>query len=224
MLKSFYIFSFLLFSTSLVFAQAGFKGGLMAGFVSSDIVGMDTLDHDEDFKKAGFVAGATLNLPLSEKNSVQMELTYIQKGYYLPPLSLDSSGNSANNGYFYKLSLDYIEVPILFKHKAHFTIGKKTIDKFEWELGLSFARLVRHLEKDAFSGNIPSSNIIKDNYSAHIGLSYFFTPKFSFNIRFANSLNPIRPRSAIPASSAYLYLLNRGTNTVLAYTLRYSFL
>src|ERR1035437_2160029 len=70
-----------------------FKPGLIAGFVTSDMVGVDPLDND--FHKAGFTRGALFNTKLSDKNSIQFEILYVQKGSLQP-------GDSLNNYNFFK--------------------------------------------------------------------------------------------------------------------------
>ena len=53
-----------------------FKGGMMFGFVSSQVAG----DGYSGFHKAGLSGGFFVSLDLNPTSSLQMELHYIQKG------------------------------------------------------------------------------------------------------------------------------------------------
>ncbi|MGZ6413452.1 MAG: outer membrane beta-barrel protein [Bacteroidia bacterium] len=123
------VFVFLLFTSAGIFAQQRFVPGLLVGLDATDIVGMDP--RDTDYHKAGFLAGGLVSTKLSEKNSLQFEIRYIQKGSTQP-------ADSSNNYIFRKFSFDYVEVPLILKHKIKFNINKKPVDRFFIEAGLSY--------------------------------------------------------------------------------------
>ena len=119
-------FAFLLFTSTKSFAQT-FVPGLIAGADATDIVGMDP--RDTDFGKGGFVLGGLISTKLSEKNSLQFEITYIQKGS-------TQKADSSNNYVFKRLRFDYVEVPLMLRHNIKFNINKKPVDRFYFEIGL----------------------------------------------------------------------------------------
>jgi outer membrane protein with beta-barrel domain len=205
------IFAFLLLSSAKIFAQR-FVPGIIAGADATDIVGLDP--RDTDFHKGGFVVGGLLSTKLSEKNSLHFEITYIQKGSTQP-------ADSSNNYVFTRLRFDYVEIPVILKHKIKFNINKKPIDKFYFELGPSYGRLVRMNIND--NGNIfTEGNFRKNEFSIHVGVGFSITNNLSFNIRYSNSILPvfIHPEQL---NSFFWYTFNKGDNVGFLFTLRYMF-
>ena len=66
------------------------------------------------FNKAGLVFGGFTNRILSNRNSLQLEIVYIQKGSRNPDIINEESENY-NKPY---INLSYIEIPILLKLKS----------------------------------------------------------------------------------------------------------
>lgn len=96
-------------------AQTGLKLGLKGGFNGATFSGTDAKGTQY---KAGFAAGGLINYGFTDHVSVQGELMYSQKGAsqdgatYLSGTTVKTDGTD-------KITLGYIDVPILFKY----TIG-----------------------------------------------------------------------------------------------------
>ena len=190
----------IMFSCNLVFSQ-NIKGGLIAGISTSQVSG----DNLGGFDKAGFTAGALAKTTLSEKLDFEIELLYVQKG------SKKNINPDKNDYVYYKLQLNYVEVPIMIKYKFS--------DKWIFDAGLSYGRLVHSSEEDEY-GEFPESiPFKKDEFSVNGGLNYFIFKNIVMNWRLSQSVLPIRPHS-----SGAQYRLNRGQfNTVLMFLLKYEF-
>ncbi|MBI3500966.1 MAG: PorT family protein [Bacteroidetes bacterium] len=202
-------------------AQSTFRAGLAAGLVSSDVVGIDP--YDTDYSKLGFTAGGFSNLKLSERNSLQFEILYVQKGSLQP---LDTANN---NYYFYKLKLNYAEVPLLFIHRFKIAMMKKEAFPLGFEIGPSFG-IRTSIRQDGIAyqngyyltGVYDYTQFRKTEVAANIGISYYFTKNFLFNVRYSNSIIPVI-RHAIPLNTFFWYAFNKGDNTLVSFTFRLLF-
>ncbi|MEI6123697.1 MAG: porin family protein [Bacteroidota bacterium] len=153
-----------------------FKAGVFAGIAASQISG----DNLSGFNKPGLFAGVFTNIFFKEKYGLQLELYYIQKG----------SRKVAKNGNLdtYKLNLQYIEMPLLFK----WNFAKR----FYLEVGPALGVLMKTsgVEKD-YGGVIPNSKIQEFNrfdYCVVGGLGIHINKHFKVNIRGENSFIPVR--------------------------------
>ena len=211
-------FIFLAFILSLAFSPARaqtFRAGFTLGADATDINGMDTRDHDNDFNKLGYTFGGIVNSTLDKKNMFQMEINYIKKGTMQKP-------DSMNNGY-YKLALDYVEIPFLLRHRMHFNLAKKPVDGFDWELGASVGRMVRSTWiRDNYQYDVDLTRINKTDVSIFIGLNYGFSSHAFLSFRYSNSVIPAVKHDAIPG---YLlpYTFNIGNNMVFQMALKFIF-
>jgi len=195
-----------------------FAVGLSLGPVVSDVQGADTRDYDNDFYKVGFTAGAFVNRKMGRKNTLQLEINYVQKGTEQLP-------DSTNNGYF-KLTLNYMEVPLLLRHRIRFNLNKEFYNNFEWELGASGGYLFSYSYVNS-GYNIPlePNTLNKIDVSLLGGINYRFPSGFYFGVRFSNSFIPVIKHSAIPtqAFSAYPFSFNNGDNMAYQFCLKYVF-
>jgi len=188
-----------------------FGAGIFAGLAHTDVIGVDP--YDEDFLKVGVLGGAFVNLPVSEKSVLQMEIMYIQKGTLQP-------ADSTNYSTYYKMKLDYIEVPLLIKRRIHFTIREKPIDKFEIEGGFSFGALLHVTQLDQYGVFPDAKPFGKVDASIQLGAAYYFTKHIALDLRFSNSVIPFRKNVT---RGAIYWFNNDEYNTVLSYSLRYIF-
>ena len=104
-----------------------FQGELIGGMNLSQVDG----DEVFGFKKVGINVGVGVIMPINEKFSISMEVLYSQKGasqkaQYVQDstiVSMDSTKALCNGAY--NLTLDYVEVPLLFMYneKDIFTVG-----------------------------------------------------------------------------------------------------
>jgi hypothetical protein len=194
----FYIFTFFIAST--IFAQ-DFHGGVLGGLSTSEVSG----DRLQGPHKAGLYLGAFVNRYFSQRSSIQMELDYIQKGSRENP--------TEENGYqSYLLRLNYIELPLHYKYDFH---PKGTL-----ETGLSLGVLVHNYEEANESTDVAGKDDFETlDLSFNIGAYYTLIENLRINIRYSNSLLPIRPHAGGAS-----YHLNQGQyNEVLSFVLYYEF-
>ncbi len=209
--------TFLLFLLVVNLMQAQrFRVGFTGGLCVTDIDGADTRDSDNDFHKPGFTVGGILNMPLNEKRSFQFEINYIQKGSTMPPDSL-------NNGY-YKIALDYVEMPFLIKQRVKFNLRKKPVTQLDLEGGVSVGRMIRHNVTGSTNyGIISSDNLFnKTDLSLLFGADYNFSKNFYFCVRYSNSVIPSIKRNA-PNLNFITYTFNRGNNMVWQFSFKFLF-
>ena len=203
-------FLFVLFVFDAARAQR-FRAGFAAGPVIAEINGARARVC---LNKLGFTLGGIVNSALNEKNTLQLEINYIQKGTLQRP-------DSNNNGHF-KISLDYIEIPLLLKHRTHFSIAKKTVDKFDLEIGASFGRLVRVKELLDNSPLSSSPKFNKTDVSVFAGLDYNIVPSVYLCLRYSNSVIPVLNKSFLPAY-LFRYSYNKGNNMVFQFAFKFVF-
>lgn len=164
-------------STFLGTAQ-NFKGGIHAGFTASQMSGDDL----SGFHKLGAYAGGFVNWRFIQNDhwALQPEINFIMKGSstFLRPNKDGSIGNK------YVLSLYFIEVPLL----AKYTLTKG----LEIAVGPAFDVLLHGVEKDA-NGTIPARQPFRSlGLTGIAGLSYTFQQHFGIDLRYGNSLIPLR--------------------------------
>jgi hypothetical protein len=183
------------------FAQE-FNGGVNAGLSTSEISG----DYITGPSKAGLFAGVFTNLYVSAKSSLELELNYVQKGSRKNPDSTDFTK--------YLLRLHYIELQFLYKYD---------LKKLTFEAGPSLGYLMHSYEyyENGYSYYEQTDEGFNPlDFSFALGLSYAFTEKLQFNIRYSNTLFfPVTDRP-----SGNTYFLRQGQyNEVLSFTLHYTF-
>lgn len=187
-------------SISGSFAQ-DFHGGVLAGLASSEVSG----DRLQGPHKAGLYFGGFVNRYISQRSSFQMELDYIQKGSRENP--------TEKNGYYsYLLRLNYIEIPVSYKYDFH---PKGTL-----ETGLSLGVLVNYYEEaNGYEQVAGAGDFETLDLSFNIGAYYTLVDNLRINIRYSNSILPIRPHAG-----GNSYMLNQGQyNEVLSFVLFYEF-
>ena len=216
------ILSILIALTCTVCIAQKFKGGIIAGLASTDVKGTDP--QDVDFNKVGVTIGVFTALPISEKSGFRMEMSFIQKGSYIPPIfKADTVANGPDTSL--KLRLHYVEIPLLYYHNFKFNVGSKTIDRFGFEIGPSIGFLVSSKVNINQMGFTPISGTPYKSYdiSAAFGLTYRISDNLRFHIRYENSILPIHKHPS-GAMSYYNFHFNIGeTNMVIAYMLSWTF-
>ena len=210
------LFAIMIFQCKNSAAQI-FKPGLILGLAATNVDGIDQRDNDNDFNKAGFTAGGLLNAKLSEKNSLQFEILYTQKGSLQKP---DSLGNG-----YYKLNLNYVEIPLMFKHKIVFNVRKKKITNFYFELGPSYGRLVQVKQEGTYNyGSAYDNNFKSDEIAMNLGVGCRIVNNLFLNVRYCNSLaSVVKQNTTIGLNGFFWYEVNKGANLEWAFTLRYIF-
>lgn len=180
----------------LTLSSQEFNGGLIGGISASEISG----DRLEGPNKAGVYAGGFVNRYFTPKSSAQMELNFVQKGSRQNP-------DSTNNYSFYLLRINYVELFTHYKWDFHHL--------FTLEVGPSLGVLISQYEEADYQLLDNPFNLF--DLSLNIGLFYHFNPRWSFNIRYSNSILPVRPHSG-----GTTYKFNQGQyNEVLSFTFHY---
>lgn len=196
------IFPFLLFISfaSCTSAQT-FSAHILAGVATSQVSG----DQLAGFNKAGLMAGAGINAAISKKLDFGFEIYYIQKG------SLKQSNIDKGDLEYYRLRLNYMEIPLLLEYHLS--------DRLGIELGPSVGVLIGSREEDQ-NGELPGQPpFIKYDIGVGGGLAYHFTGNWGLHLRGEQSVAPVREHS-----SKTVYRLNRGQyNSVLLFALFYQF-
>jgi hypothetical protein len=161
-------------------SKRNFKGGIVAGGVTSQISG----DGLGGWDKFGITAGAWVRVPFSERTSATMSMKYINKGSRTKPDTLNF------NTFAYQLN--YIEVPIWFSYAP----SKKDLDK----LLINFGPYAGYLfnQKIISNGfdyevNPPFESI---DIGLELGVSFWVTPKFCVSFMGSSSVLPTRPNPA----------------------------
>lgn len=154
------------------YSQVGFKGGLTFGAVTSQVHG----DGIAGFYKVGISAGALVELKFSERLGARMEILYTPKGSRSRPDSLNQN--------YYKLSLQYIEIPLSLNFNY---------DKFQFDFGPYVGLLIR--QREFFSPGLaftvsPPYNPV--DLGGHIGCRYMLGEKWFAHARYSQSILPIR--------------------------------
>jgi hypothetical protein len=189
----------LLFS-NLIFSQR-FKAGIIGGLTTSQVSG----DQLTGFNKSGFEFGGLVSAPLSQKFDLSFQIVFIQKGSK-KPINADQ-----NDFTYYRMSLNYIEVPVLFRYNFS--------KKIQFEAGPTFGKLISSKEEDAY-GEIPAPKEFKSfELGAMFGMSYMLFNNFYLNLEGSNSLLPIRD-----AGIEGGYKVGRDQfNSVLMFSFKYIF-
>jgi hypothetical protein len=162
----------LLIGISLFSYSQQFEGGVLLGFTGSQIDG----DGRAGYNKLGLEGGGFVRRQFSKRFAWQMELKYIGKGATQP--------TNPDNPTIYNVSLHYIELPLLLQ----FRISEKT----SVEAGIAAAYLFSSSNDLGLGPEAPNPPFNKYDFPWIGGISYFFTDKFSVNVKFSYSIVPIR--------------------------------
>lgn len=203
MKKRYTVFLACFFMTIFAFfgpAQAQrFKGGIVAGLAATQVKGDGLAGPD----KAGIVAGPYVNLELSRKSSLQLQLEYFQKGSRANP-------DSTNNFQSYLLRLNYLQIPVMYQYKYN--------EDFGFESGLSYGVLIYEYEEingyTTFTSQYPFE---KRDLSFHFGAQWYLTDRLTAEFEFSHSLLYIRRQT-----KGVTWFFNKGQyNHVLLLALQY---
>ncbi len=152
-----------------------FHGGLMAGVAGTQVDG----DSFSGYDKAGIFAGGFVNYDLGPASTLQLELTYFQKGSRVNP-------DSANDYRQYIFRANYIEMPVLYIHK---------FGKFRVSAGPSAGFLVGHYEEaqyDIRSDDEDYNRPARVTLQVNVGIQFFFAEHWGADFRTNQSILNIR--------------------------------
>ena len=192
-----------------------FRVGLSAGGNITDIDGTDLIDPDNDFQKIGLAVGGFVNTKLNDKNILQLEINYTQKGGSQP-------FDSTNNNDYYTVILNYIDVAFTLRHRIHININKKPFNKFDIEGGVSVGRLI--YSQYTVRSFVTPIDLNSTDVGLFIGTAYNFSENFCLDFRYYNSLIPsIKPDAQNNSQFLYYGSWNRGNNLVFQLSLKVTF-
>ncbi len=162
------------FGFANIHAQDGIKFGAKAGVNFAKLTGDDLEDADG---RTGFHVGGLVEIPISEKFSVQPELVYSQQG-------LQYKDTFEGFTYEQKWKLDYINIPVM----AKFYVA----DGFAIEFGPQFGFIMNAKSESSVGDNSQEFDIKDDvagfDFSAGAGVSYklpnglFFQGRYMFGL------------------------------------------
>ena len=171
-----------------------FQGGFLFGMNTSQISG----DNLCGFYKLSPTLGSFVRMKFGEKSSIQMELDYLGKGAHKNIKPKDSIST------IYNLRLHYIELPLVFQYNYNSNLNL--------EVGPSLGVFFWSREEDNYgdmSGIYSSREQFKPfDLSFTVGGTWMINEKWSFNIRFANSIFPVRDHDQNTS-----FRLNKGQYT-----------
>tara|TARA_B110000003_G_scaffold40518_1_gene37518 strand:- start:3912 stop:4505 length:594 start_codon:yes stop_codon:yes gene_type:complete len=157
-----------------IFAQK-FEAGFVGGFSASQISG----DGLAGFDKGGARLGAYISYPLKNKRiNFEVGMQYLQKG------SKEPSGERGISNY--NMNLHYVEVP--------FTVNYSLKSGLLLETGIGAGVLVNYTEENA-NGTLlgESPNTLALDFLC--GIQYQVFEQLKINVRYGNSITPIRKES-----------------------------
>ncbi|MGG5207583.1 porin family protein [Chryseobacterium sp. MIQD13] len=177
----------------------GVKAGLNASTLTQSD---DSYDYNSNEKmKAGFHAGVFANIPVAEKFSIQPELLFSQLGSKLTDrYSYYSGSYGFTQEYDYKLTLNYITLPVMVQYNI--------LPQLYVEAGPEFGLLLSGKSKgdetyteisgnsistthESFSNKVPMELYNKFNFGIGIGAGYYFTQNLAATARFTAGITNI---------------------------------
>ena len=149
----------------------GFGGGLYAGISTTQVTG----DGIGGFNKVGAWAGAFTDYRFTPRSTLQMEISFIQKGSRQAP-------NVKNDGILYVHNQNILEIPVLYKWYG--------IKNMSIEMGLQAGIILSTVERGNTIPTTTNNPLFKPaEFSGAAGLSYYFWKgKVEVNMRYSNSI------------------------------------
>ncbi len=204
-------FSLIILVLNLVFLSGvsaqQFNGGIIGGISASEIMG----DQLHGPNKLGAYAGVFANIYITDRSALQMELDFVQKGSRKVPGAADTIPNQV---YDYKLVLNYINVPFLYRYDWTKYISVEVGPSFSFLL--NSYEMVNGWENDDVNGG--DFNFL--DFGIDVGASFRFLLNWELNVRYSNTffLTPVRAHAGNTQT-----FFNRGQlNEVLSFTLHYT--
>ncbi len=168
-------FILLCFNFSSSNAQSQLYAGLKAGLNKCDVIN----DGHTGYYKTGFNAGIFIRLRIAKKWTSQFEIIYSGKGCHYN--YKDKTYPIADH---YLIRLYYIDFPLLFQYH------QKKIS-YELGVGLGYLREQREYEQGRSLHDV-KNRFNKTEETCMVGMSYAFNNNFGIDLRYSNSVLPIR--------------------------------
>ena len=186
------------------YSQAQRFDGYIEGGISTSQISGDALSG---FDKAGFMVGVGVVTSISKNNKTMMgmEIYDIQKGSRKP--SRLDKGDPA----FYRLRLNYVEIPLYLKYAAN--------DHFQFFIGGALGVLTGSNEENENGKVAYQVPFNKFDVSVTGGLEYLLSANWRMGIRLIQSVTPVRDFSG----NAQTFFNNGQYNNVVAFAVSYLF-
>lgn len=181
-----------------------FEGGLYVGMTASQVDG----DNLQGFDMPGANLGFLTKIQIGDKSDLKFELAFIQKGSRIPP-------NDSNQTSFYKLRLNYIEIPLIYEYHWN---------DLSFEIGLGADILVNKKEEDINGPRDSNLDYYRLSMVGIFGVSYYFSDQWAITLRTNNSITNItNGRGTTVSDRASLIGPYGQRNDVLSFALVYYF-
>mgnify|MGYP000031676051 CR=1 FL=1 len=165
---------FLCFMSTYTSAQT-FKAAVIGGFNLSQIDG----DRLGGFHKIGVNTGVKAAAVLSDRWQLSIEMLYVQQGS-------SRSKTDSPLSMFDRINLNLVEAPIMLSFSDW---------KVQAEAGISYSNIIDYKAISIIGDDITDQEIYKSNiFTGILGASYFFTDKWTLNIRWSKSLASFQDR------------------------------
>jgi hypothetical protein len=187
MKKIYILMAFAMLSLPFVSKAQHFESAIRLGVNATQING----DNMAGFHEAGLVAGLQVSYPFSTHWSGAFEMLWSQKG----SAAVVDSGFVATGDAWFKLRLNYIEVPVMVQYKLN--------KRINFQAGLGWAYLFNNNFEPYYGGDSKAQFMKKMEFSTTFGAAYRFADHWSLFARYTNSLLPVNKNSSLYA--AYIY-------------------
>jgi len=152
-----------------------FGGGVLGGISTSQVMG----DGIVGFNKVGAWAGLYTDFRFTPRSSLQIEMSFIQKGSA-------RTANAKNGNIIYFHNQNMVEMPIFYRW-----YGAKNLC---FEIGTQVGFFLSTVERDNVNETKNNPFFRRAEWSAAAGISYFLlkSKKLEVNARFANSILSVK--------------------------------
>lgn len=149
----------------------GFGGGLYAGISTSQVTG----DNIGGFNKVGVWGGGFTDYRFTPRSTLQLELSFIQKGSRQAP-------TVKNDGVLYVHNQNILEIPVMYRWYG--------IKNMSAEIGLQAGVILSTVERGNTIPETRNNPLFQPvEFSGAAGFSYYFWKgKIEVNARYANSI------------------------------------
>jgi len=184
-------------------SQVPFKGGFSFGAVASQVDG----DGYSGYNKSAITAGLWVSKAIDKQSTIQLEMNFVPKG------SRSSTKINLDNINHYKLTLRYIEIPLLYKYESR---------RIVFVLGLAANYLFYDYQEGYFSQVAQYQNTTGFNrfdISGIVGVSMVLNELWQVGSRFTYSLRDAADNYIAPGEIVY----NKQYNNCLMFALYRTF-
>ncbi|MEO6902619.1 MAG: porin family protein [Bacteroidia bacterium] len=174
-----------LVSPLYLYSQKFSTFGLTAGYIRSQLIG----DHYKGYDKQGFDVGVFSQLRIGKQADLKMELLLINKG------CVDKGNKKLNKDYStYFQTLYYMEMPILFQYN---------LKKVSFEAGPGLGILIWNLDFEHNTLKYLSRTPTFLETTFNLGVGYLYSDRLNINLRYSNSIIPIRTEPTSQYNSVF---------------------